>query len=143
MARRRRLDTTPEWKALKAHAAQMKGVSLRDLFAADPARGTAFTLETGSWYLDYSKNLITTETLKLLQALCPLADLRAEIDAMFSGQKINETEKRPVLHVALRNRSNTPIYVDRKDVMPAVNAVFTFERSTARRRRDDTFSSRR
>ena len=123
MPRRKRLDTTPEWKALKAHAAQMKGVSMRDLFAADPARGKAFTLEVGGWYLDYSKNLATPETLNLLQALCPMAELRSEIDAMFSGQKINETEKRPVLHIALRNRSNTPIVVDRKDVMPAVNAV--------------------
>ncbi len=123
MARRKRLDTTPEWKALKAHAAQLKGVSLRELFAADPARAQAFSLEVGGWYLDYSKNLATAETMRLLQALCPMADLRAEIDAMFSGRKINETEKRPVLHVALRNRSNTPILVDRKDVMPAVNAV--------------------
>ncbi|MGD9782047.1 MAG: glucose-6-phosphate isomerase [Kiritimatiellia bacterium] len=123
MPRRKRLDTTPEWKALKAHAAQMKGASLRDLFAADAARAQAFSLEVGGWYLDYSKNLATAETMQLLQALCPMADLRGEIDAMFSGQKINETEKRPVLHVALRNRSNTPIVVDRKDVMPAVNAV--------------------
>ena len=123
MPRRKRLDTTPEWKALKAHAAQMKGTSMRDLFAADPARGKTFTLEAGGWYLDYSKNLATAETLSLLQALCPMAGLREEIDAMFSGQKINETEKRPVLHIALRNRSNTPIMVDRKDVMPAVNAV--------------------
>ena len=123
MSRRKRLDTTPEWKALKAHAAQMKGVSMRDLFAADPARAKAFSLEVGGWYLDYSKNLATAETMNLLQALCPMADLRGEIDAMLSGQKINETEKRPVLHVALRNQSNTPIMVDRKDVMPGVNAV--------------------
>ncbi len=123
MSRRKRLDTTPEWKALKAHAAQMKGVSMRDLFAANPARAKAFSLEVGGWYLDYSKNLATAETMNLLQALCPMADLHGEIDAMFSGQKINETEKRPVLHVALRNRSNTPIMVDRKDVMPGVNAV--------------------
>ena len=123
MARRKRLDTTPEWKALKAHAAQMKTASLRELFAADPARGKAFSLEAGGWYLDYSKNLATAETLKLLQALCAMADLRGEIDAMFAGKKINETENRPVLHVALRNRANTPILVDRKDVMPAVNAV--------------------
>ena len=123
MPRRKRLDTTPEWKALKAHAAQMKVASMRDLFAADSARGKTFTLEVGGWYLDYSKNIATPETLNLLQALCPMAELRAEIDAMFSGQKINETEKRPVLHIALRNRSNTPIVVDRKDVMPAVNAV--------------------
>ena len=123
MARRKRLDTTAEWKALKAHAAQLKGVSLRELFAADAARAQAFSLEVGGWYLDYSKNLATAETMQLLQALCPMAELRAEIDAMFGGQKINETEKRPVLHIALRNRSNTPIVVDRKDVMPAVNAV--------------------
>ena len=123
MARRKRLDTTPEWKALKAHAAQMKGASLRELFAADPERGTVFSLETGGWHLDYSKNLATAETMSLLQALCPMADLRGQIDAMFSGKKINETENRPVLHIALRNRANTPILVDRKDVMPGVNAV--------------------
>ena len=123
MARRKRLDTTPEWKALKAHAAQMKGTSLRELFAANPERGTAFSLETGGWLLDYSKNIATAETMTLLQALCPMADLRGQIDAMFSGKKINETENRPVLHIALRNRANTPILVDRKDVMPGVNAV--------------------
>lgn len=91
MPRRKRLDVTPEWKALKAHAAQLKGASLRELFAADAARAQAFSLEVGGWYLDYSKNLATAETLQLLQALCPMADLRAEIDAMFSGQKINAT----------------------------------------------------
>ncbi|MDY0150133.1 MAG: glucose-6-phosphate isomerase [Kiritimatiellia bacterium] len=123
MPRRKRLDSTLEWKALKAHAAQMKGTSLRELFAADPARGTAFSSEAGGWYLDYSKNRVTAETLTLLQALCPMADLRGQIDAMFSGKKINETENRPVLHVALRNRANTPILVNRKDVMPGVNAV--------------------
>ena len=123
MPRRKRLDTSPEWKALKAHAAQMKTASLRELFAADPTRGTSFSLDVGGWHLDYSKNLITTETMRLLQALCSAADLRGEIDAMFAGKKINQTENRPVLHIALRNRANTPIYVDRKDVMPAVNAV--------------------
>ncbi|HOO21984.1 MAG TPA: glucose-6-phosphate isomerase, partial [Kiritimatiellia bacterium] len=91
MPRRKRLDTTPEWKALKAHAAQMKAVSLRELFAADPDRGRTFSLEAGGWYLDYSKNRVTAETMALLQALCPMADLRGEIDAMFSGKKINET----------------------------------------------------
>ena len=123
MPRRTRLDISPEWKALKAHAAQMKTASLRELFAADPARGTTFSLDVGGWHLDYSKNLITNETMRLLQALCAAADLRGEIDAMFAGKKINQTENRPVLHIALRNRANTPIYVDRKDVMPAVNAV--------------------
>ncbi len=123
MPRRKRLDISPEWKALKAHAAQMKTASLRELFAADPTRGTSFSLDVGGWHLDYSKNLITTETMRLLQALCSAADLRGEIDAMFAGKKINQTENRPVLHIALRNRADTPIYVDRKDVMPAVNAV--------------------
>ena len=123
MARRKQLDRTAEWKALKAHAARMKEVSLRELFAADPARGRRFSLEAGEWYLDYSKNLVTDETLELLLALCPMARLGEQIEAMFSGKKINETEGRPVLHVALRNRANTPILVDRKDVMPAVNAV--------------------
>jgi len=123
MARRKRLDTTAEWKALKAHAAQMKTASMRELFAEDSSRGKTFTLETDGWYLDYSKNRITAETMSLLQALCPMADLRGEIDAMFSGKKINVTENRPVLHIALRNRSNTPIMVGRKDVMPGVNAV--------------------
>ena len=123
MPRRRRLDTTPEWKSLKAHAAQMKTAALRELFAADPQRGTTFSLDVGGWHLDYSKNLITAETLRLLQALCPAADLAGHIAAMFAGKKINETENRPVLHIALRNRANTPILVDRKDVMPAVNAV--------------------
>ena len=123
MPRRKRLDTTPEWKALKAHAAQMKSASMRELFAADPDRGKTYGLDACGWYLDYSKNLATAETMRLLLALCQAANLREEIDAMFSGRKINETEGRPVLHVALRNRSNAPICVDRKDVMPAVNAV--------------------
>ena len=68
MPRRKRLDTTPEWKALKAHAAQLKGASLRELFAADAARAQAFSLEVGGWYLDYSKNLATAETLQHLMA---------------------------------------------------------------------------
>ncbi len=123
MSRRKRLDTTAEWKALKKHAAVMKTASMRELFAEDPARGTTFSLEVGAWYLDYSKNLITAETMRLLQALTGVARLRDEIEAMFSGKKINQTENRPVLHVALRNRSNTPIWVDGQDVMPAVRAV--------------------
>ena len=136
MPRRKRLDTTPEWKALKAHAARMKKASMRDLFAADPSRGHTFRAEAGDWYLDYSKNIADAETFRLLLALCPMANLRGEIDAMFSGQKINETEKRPVLHVALRNRSNTPIFVGGKDVMPGVNAVLEKMADFSRRVRD-------
>ncbi|MDR0994049.1 MAG: glucose-6-phosphate isomerase [Verrucomicrobiota bacterium] len=123
MARRKQLNKTPEWKALKAHAELMKKVSMRDLFSAMPERAELFSLQIGSWFLDYSKNLLTEETLRLLLALCDMADLRSEIDAMFSGRKINVTENRPVLHIALRNRSERPIYVDRRDVMPDVRAV--------------------
>ncbi len=123
MKRRKQLDRTPEWKALKAHAALWKGRSLRKLFAEDPKRAETFSLDACGWHLDYSKNLVDAETMDLLQALCTMADLRGNIDAMFSGERINATENRPVLHVALRNRSNTPILVRGKDVMPGVNAV--------------------
>ncbi len=123
MKRRKKLDRTPEWKALKAHAALWKGRSLRNLFAEDPKRAETFSLDACGWHLDYSKNLVDAETMDLLQALCTMADLRGNIDAMFSGERINATENRPVLHVALRNRSNTPILVRGKDVMPGVNAV--------------------
>ena len=123
MKRRKQLDRTPEWKALKAHAALWKGRSLRKLFAEDPQRAESFSLDACGWHLDYSKNLVDAETMSLLQALCTMADLRGNIDAMFSGARINATENRPVLHVALRNRSNTPISVRGKDVMPEVNAV--------------------
>ena len=123
MKRRKQLDRTPEWKALKAHAALWKGRSLRKLFAEDPRRAESFSLDACGWHLDYSKNLVDAGTMSLLQALCTMADLRGNIDAMFSGARINATENRPVLHVALRNRSNTPIPVRGKDVMPEVNAV--------------------
>ncbi|MBR3583489.1 MAG: glucose-6-phosphate isomerase [Kiritimatiellae bacterium] len=123
MKRRKQLDRTPEWKALKAHAALWKGRSLRNLFAEDPKRAETFSLDACGWHLDYSKNLVDAETMDLLQALCTMADLRGNIDAMFSGERINATENRPVLHVALRNRSNTPILVRGRDVMPGVNAV--------------------
>ena len=123
MIRTTRLDQTPEWIALQNHADSMKSASLRDLFASDPARAADFSLEACDWFLDYSKNLATRETLRLLFALCPMANLREEIDAMFSGQRINATENRAVLHTALRNVSNTPVFVDGQDVMPAVNAV--------------------
>lgn len=123
MARRKQLNKTDAWKNLQRHYAQIKDVHMRDLFAQAPDRGRTFSLEVGEWYLDYSKNRVTTETLSLLQALCGEANLRDEIDAMFSGRKINETENRAVLHIALRNRSDRPIVVDRKNVMPEVDAV--------------------
>ncbi len=117
------LTETKEWRALAKHAVAVKKLSLHKLFAEDPGRAERFTLQVGDLHLDYSKNRITAETLKLLIALARRRKLAEATDAMFSGEKINRTEDRAVLHVALRNRSNTPILVDGKDVMPAVNAV--------------------
>ena len=123
MARRKNLKSYPEWKALQTHFKQMENVHLRQLFAGDSHRATSLSLETCDLFIDYSKNRITPETMKLLAALAEAVGLREAIEDMFTGKKINETEKRAVLHVALRNRSNTPIKVDGKDVMPEVNAV--------------------
>ncbi|WP_024871666.1 glucose-6-phosphate isomerase [Tolumonas lignilytica] len=115
---------TKAWKALEAHFAANKDRKLSDLFAADPARFDKFsTTFKDNVLVDYSKNLITEETLDLLIDLAHEVDLRAGIDAMFNGEKINQTEGRAVLHTALRNRSNRPVMVDGKDVMPEVNAV--------------------
>ncbi|SHG18242.1 glucose-6-phosphate isomerase [Vibrio gazogenes] len=115
---------TQAWKALSAHFESMKGVDLKTLFSQDSQRFETFSRRFGDDILvDYSKNLINEETLKLLLALAEETDLKSAIEAMFSGEKINRTEDRSVLHVALRNRSNTPIYSDGEDVMPAVNAV--------------------
>ncbi|MBP4042079.1 glucose-6-phosphate isomerase [Aeromonas sp. SrichE-2G] len=115
---------TQAWQALEAHFAANKESRLKDLFAQDPQRFDKFSLTFGGDILvDYSKNLITEETLKLLVNLANETDLRSAIDAMFNGDKINMTEGRAVLHTALRNRSDRPIEVDGKDVMPEVNAV--------------------
>ncbi|MFM5051719.1 glucose-6-phosphate isomerase [Aeromonas veronii] len=115
---------TQAWQALEAHFAANKETRLKDLFAQDPKRFDKFSLTfDGDILVDYSKNLITEETLKLLVDLAKETDLRSAIDAMFNGDKINMTEGRSVLHVALRNRSDRPIESDGKDVMPEVNAV--------------------
>ncbi|WP_447722566.1 glucose-6-phosphate isomerase [Edwardsiella tarda] len=115
---------TAAWQALQQHFEQMKSVHMRDLFAADADRFSKFSATFDDQMLvDYSKNRITAETLEKLQALARETDLSSAIAAMFAGEKINRTEDRAVLHVALRNRSNTPIYVDGHDVMPQVNAV--------------------
>ena len=90
------------WKALEAHVAKVRDLHLRDLFAGDSHRGERLTVEALGIYLDFSKNRITDETLKLLLQLVEESGLRARIDAMFGGEKINVTEKRSVLHVALR-----------------------------------------
>ncbi len=117
------LIQSPAWQALLRHHADVRGVHLRDLFAADPARFDRFSIEVGPLLLDYSKHRVTHETMKLLFDLARQARVLEWRDKMMSGDKINRTEDRAVLHVALRNRSNRPILVDGKDVMPEVNAV--------------------
>jgi glucose-6-phosphate isomerase len=118
-----RIDTTDEWKALVAHAAEVEQLHLRDLFAKEPGRGEQFTLEACGLYADYSKNRITDKTIPLLLALVERAGLRARIDAMFAGEKINITEDRAVLHVALRAPEGDHIEVDGVDVVPLVHDV--------------------
>ncbi|EOC3565967.1 glucose-6-phosphate isomerase [Escherichia coli] len=115
---------TAAWQALQKHFDEMKDVTIADLFAKDGDRFSKFSATFADQMLvDYSKNRITEETLAKLQDLAKECDLAGAIKSMFSGEKINRTENRAVLHVALRNRSNTPILVDGKDVMPEVNAV--------------------
>ena len=108
---------------LKNHADEIQKLHLRDLFEQNPNRFKDFHLTFNDFILDYSKNRITGETMRLLMELARQAHLSEMIDAMFTGQRINTTENRPVLHIALRNRDNRPIYVDNADVMPAINAV--------------------
>ncbi len=111
------------WKALKDHYKKIGSVPLRQLFAEDPQRGERLTLKALGLFLDYSKNRITDETMQLLLQLAEASGLRARIDAMFRGEKINITEKRAVLHVALRAPRGEQIFVDGKDVVPEVHAV--------------------
>ena len=111
------------WQALAQHYDQVRGMHLRQLFADDPKRGERFTAQAVGIFLDYSKNRITDETLKLLLQLAEEAGLRARIDAMFRGDKINITENRAVLHVALRAPRDEKIMVDGENVVPAVHAV--------------------
>jgi glucose-6-phosphate isomerase len=111
------------WQALEAHYQQISKVHLRQLFAEDPGRGEKMTLEAEGLYFDYSKNRITAETLALLLQLAAESGLRERIDAMFRGDKINVTEKRAVLHVALRAPRSASIVVDGKNVVPEVHAV--------------------
>jgi len=113
----------PAWTALQAHFENAKKLQLRALFANDPDRGTRLTAEAVGIYLDYSKNRVTDETLKLLFALANESDLRGRIAAMFSGEKINITENRAVLHTALRAPRDAVITVDGKNVVPEVHAV--------------------
>ena len=114
---------TEAWKKLQAHYEQLKGVHIKQLFADDPQRFERFSIKFEDILVDFSKNRITEETVELLLDLAKACRLEESIEKMFSGDKINETEGRAVLHVALRNRTGTPIYVDGEDVMPEVNAV--------------------
>jgi glucose-6-phosphate isomerase len=127
------LEELPSWQALTKHHGEIAAVQMRDLFARDPQRFECFSLRLGDILFDYSKNRITEETMSLLLDLARQANLAGKIAAMFSGEKINVTENRAVLHVALRNRSNRPILVDgvqsaNGDVMPEVNRVLAHMR---------------
>ncbi len=115
--------TTMAWLNLAEHFLDIESVHMKDLFAKDPDRFETFSLRFEDILLDYSKNIITLETRLRLLELAEETQLREAIEAMFSGDTINQTEGRAVLHTALRNRSNTPVLVDGEDVMPAVNAV--------------------
>ena len=117
------LTARPAWKALQAHHEKVRDLHLRTLFEQDPKRGERLTAEAAGLYLDYSKNRITDETLDLLMQLAEESGLRARIDAMFAGEKINVTENRAVLHVALRAPRGTSIVVDGENVVPQVHAV--------------------
>ena len=123
------LTSSAAWKALEMHQREMANVHMRDLFAQDPQRFHKFSLQFQDLLLDYSKNRITEKTMQLLRGLARQADLKGWIEKMFNGEKINITEHRAVLHIALRNRSNRPIIVDGADVMPEVNAVLQHMKS--------------
>jgi glucose-6-phosphate isomerase len=108
----------PAWKALQQHHAKIQNVHLRQLFAEDPQRGQHFALEALAFYFDYSKNRITNGTIRLLLELAEQSRLREHVNAMFGGEKINVTEKRAVLHVALRAAVDDSIMVDGVNVVP-------------------------
>ncbi|MEU7042540.1 glucose-6-phosphate isomerase [Streptomyces varsoviensis] len=122
---RSRLDQMPQWNALAKHRDELGEVHLRDLFADDPGRGERYGLQVGDLYLDYSKHLVTDETLRLLHELAAAAGVSELRDAMFRGEKINTTEGRAVLHTALRAPEAAVIEVDGENVVPAVHAVLT------------------
>ncbi|WP_328919081.1 glucose-6-phosphate isomerase [Streptomyces jietaisiensis] len=120
---RTRLDRTPEWSALAAHREELAGTHLRELFEADPARGTEYTLQVGDLYVDYSKQLVTEDTLRLLRELAAATGVFELRDAMFGGARINTTENRAVLHTALRASRDAVVEVDGENVVPKVHEV--------------------
>ncbi|HJS54175.1 MAG TPA: glucose-6-phosphate isomerase [Chitinophagaceae bacterium] len=115
--------STPAWKALQEHFSQMKNVQLRNLFENDPGRFSKYSIITRDIVFDYSKNIIDDNTIQLLLQLANECRVKSGIDAMFNGEKINETENRAVLHTALRNLSAEPVYTEGSDVMPGVRKV--------------------
>jgi glucose-6-phosphate isomerase len=128
-----RIDRSAEWQALARHHAELREVHLRDLFAADPGRGETMVCEAGDLYLDWSKNRVTAETVRLLVAMAERAGLRRRIDAMFAGERINVTEDRAVLHVALRAPRGSSILLDGRNVVEDVHAVLDRMRDFADR----------
>ncbi|MEV5790770.1 MULTISPECIES: glucose-6-phosphate isomerase [unclassified Streptomyces] len=120
---RTRLNQTPEWTALAKHREDLADTHLRDLFAADPGRGSGYTLQVGDLHIDYSKHLVDDRTLGLLRELASATDVFGLRDAMFRGEKINTTEDRAVLHTALRAPADAVVEVDGENVVPGVHAV--------------------
>lgn len=134
------LQHRPAWKALQAHHERIREIHLRELFAAEPQRGERLTAEAIGLFLDYSKNRVTAETMRLLTQLAEESGLRARIDAMFRGDKINVTENRAVLHVALRAPRGADIRVDGENVVPHVHAVLDKMADFAKRVRSGAWS---
>jgi len=135
-----RIDQTPEWKALQEHQRQLAAVHLRELFAGDPGRGEDMAVQAGDLYLDYSKNRLTAETVRLLVALAERAGVRERIAAMFAGERINVTEDRSFLHVALRLPRGSSLMVGGRDVVPGVHEVLDRMRAFAERVRSGAWT---
>src|ERR1700722_15457387 len=134
------LRTRPAWASLEKHYQQLKDAHLKQLFAEDRNRGDRFAVEAAGLYLDYSKNRITDETLRLLLQLARESGLRERIDAMFGGDKINVSEQRSVLHVALRAPRAASIVVDGQNVVPQVHAVLDKMADFAHRLREGNWT---
>ena len=127
------LTRSPAWKALQHHFQSVRDLHMRDLFDQDAERFEKFSIEHNGLLFDYSKNRITEETLTLLAKLAEQADIAGWAQRLFSGDKINSTEQRAVLHTALRNIGDSPVIVDGEDVMPRIRAVLNKMRSEERR----------
>ena len=131
--------TLPAWDALVKHAKDAEALYMRHLFEENPHRFDHFSVTVEEILVDYSKNLVNEETMRLLFQLAKESNIQNATKAMFAGKPINTTENRPVLHVALRNRTNRPIKVDGKDVMPEVNRVLDNMRRFSTEVRDGTW----